>query len=140
MTRCAVLQAKRGIGDVIWHLPFVRSIAAATAGGKVTFLAPPSSGAAELLAGEPSVAEVLYFEHHGSELRRGINLVKLAALLRRNRFDTLWVLDRTVRPALAGFLAGVPERIGLGFGAQRWFITNRGIDCSHFHDHPIACL
>src|SRR6202044_3028911 len=50
------------------------------------------------------------------------------------------ILDRTTRPALAAKLAGIPERIGLGLGAQRFFISNPGIDRSHFHDHPIDWL
>jgi len=136
----AVIQAKLGIGDVIWHLPFIRAIAAASPGNQVTFLAPPSSGARELLAAEASVAETIYFDHLGSELRRGINLVRLAALLRRGSFRTVWVLDRTIRPAVAAWLAGIPERIGLGLGPQRLFITNPGIDHSRRHDQPIDWL
>jgi heptosyltransferase-2 len=140
VTPSAVIQVKPGIGDVIWHLPFIRAIAAASDGGKVVFLAPPTSGARELLAAEPCVAETLYFDHAGSELRRGINLVRLAALLRRRRFRKLWILDRTNRPAVAAFLAGIPERIGLGLGSQRWFITNPGISHEHFHDLPMDWL
>ena len=136
----AVIQVKPGIGDVIWHLPFIRAIAAAAPGGKVSFLAPPTSQARELLAAEPGVAEVLYFAHAGSELRRGVNLVRLAALLRARQFAAIWILDRTIRPALAAWLAGVPARIGLGLGPQRLFITNAGVDRSHFHDHPIDWL
>jgi heptosyltransferase-2 len=136
----AVIQVKPGIGDVIWHLPFIRAIAAAAPGGQVGFLAPPTSHARELLAAEPSVGEVIYFEHGGSELRRGLNLMRLAALLRARRFGSIWILDRTLRPALAARLAGVPERIGLGLGPQSLFITNAGVDRSHFHDHPIDWL
>ncbi len=139
-TPTAVIQVKSGIGDVIWHLPFVRAIAAASPGSQVTFLAPPSSGAQELLTAETCVAETIYFDHGGSELRRGINLLRLAALLRRGDFRTVWILDRTLRPAVAAWLGGVPERIGLGLGAQQLFITNAGIDRSHFHDHPIDWL
>jgi heptosyltransferase-2 len=139
-TRTAVIQAKRGIGDVIWHLPFVRAIASVSAGGLVTFMAPPTSRAKDLLAAEPSVFETIYFEHAGSEFKRGVNLIRLARLLRQNRFRTVWVLDRTLRPAIAAALAGVPERIGLGLGRQSLFITNSGIDQSHFHDHPIDWL
>jgi len=124
----------------MWHLPFIRAIAAVSPGGKVTFLAPPTSNARDLLAAEPMVAEVLYFEHFGSELLRGINLIKLTVLLRRCRFRSLWILDRAIRPALAGFFAGIPERIGVGFSPQRRFITNKGIDQSHFHDFPIDWL
>lgn len=140
MTESAVIQVKRGIGDVIWHLPFMRAIAAASPGGQVTFLAPTTSAAAELLAAEPSVARIITFEHAGSELQRGINLARLVALLRQEGFRTLWILDRTVRPALAALLAGIPQRIGLGLGPQRWLITNSGIDRRHFHDHPIDWL
>jgi heptosyltransferase-2 len=136
----AVIQVKPGIGDVVWHLPFIRAIAAVSPGGCVAFLAPPTSGAKELLVAEPCIAETIYFEHSGSELRRGVNLIRLAALLRRRRFHTVWILDRTLRPAVAAMLAGIPERIGLGLGAQRFFITNAGVDYSHFHDHPIGWL
>jgi heptosyltransferase-2 len=138
--KVAVIQVKRGIGDVIWHLPFIRAIAAVSPGRQVTFLAPPSSCAEELLSAEPAVAETIYFEHFGSELQRALNLLRLVALLRWQRFAKIWILDRTMRPALAAWLAGIPQRIGLGLGAQRLFITNAGIDRSHFHDQPVEWL
>jgi heptosyltransferase II len=140
VTPSAVIQTKPGIGDVMWHLPFIRAIAAVSPGGKVTFLAPPTSGARELLAAEPSVDEIVYFEHSGSELRRFFNMLRFAALLRQKRFRTVWILDYTVRAAIAAFLAGIPERIGVGMTAQRWFITNPGIAQSHYHDFPIDWL
>jgi len=140
VTPFAVIQVKPGIGDVIWHLPFIRAIAGTAPGSKVTFFAPPTSAAKDLLAAEPSVASTVYFRHAGSELQRGINLIRLVALLRRYRPQSLWILDRTIRPALAARLAGIPERIGLGLGPQSAFITNRGIGQDHLHDHPIDWL
>lgn len=136
----AVIQTKPGIGDVMWHLPFVRAIAAASPGGKVTFLAPPTSGARELLTAEPSITEVVYFDHAGSEVRRFVNMLRLAGLLRRKRFRSVWILDYTVRAAIAAYLARIPERIGVGLTAQRHFITNPGIAQSHYHDFPIDWL
>ena len=106
----------------------------------LNFLAPWTSGAEGLLAAEPSVAETVYFAHAGSELRRGLNLLKLIVKLRRRRFRQIWILDRTLRPAVAAMLAGIPARIGLGLGPQRHFITNPGIDRKHFHDEPIGWL
>jgi heptosyltransferase-2 len=103
-------------------------------------MAPPTSRAKDLLAAEPNVLETIYFEHAGSELRRGVNLIRLASVLRQNRFQTVWILDRTLRPAIAAMLGGVPERIGVGLGRQSVFITNSGIAQSHFHDHPIDWL
>jgi heptosyltransferase II len=140
VTPSAVIQVKPGIGDVIWHLPFTRAIAAAAPDGQVTFFAPPTSAAQDLLAAEPRIAATIYFQHAGSELQRGINLIRLVTLLRRHRPQAIWVLDRTIRPALAAALAGIPKRIGLGLGSQSAFITNAGIGQEHFHDHPIDWL
>jgi heptosyltransferase II len=103
-------------------------------------MAPPTSGARELLAAEPSIAEVVYFEHSGSEVRRFLNMLRFAALLRQQHFRTVWILDCTVRAAIAALLAGIPERIGVGLTAQRHLITNPGIAQSHYHDFPIDWL
>jgi hypothetical protein len=45
----------------------------------VTFMAPPTSGARELLAAEPSVAETLYFEHAGSVVASGTPVASISA-------------------------------------------------------------
>ena len=79
MPSTAVIQVKQGIGDVVWHLPFIRAIAAKTAEGAVTFLTLPSTRAKEVLQAEPCVASVVYFEHQGSEFKRVINLAVLTA-------------------------------------------------------------
>jgi heptosyltransferase-2 len=135
-----VIQTKQGIGDVVWHLPFIRAIAATSPAGLVTFLTLPSTLGQELLVGEPCVAQTLYYENRGSELARGLHLLHLTTLLRRLQPETVWILDRSARPAFAALAARVPKRIGLGFGAQRWFITNPGIDRKFYHDHPIEWL
>jgi lipopolysaccharide heptosyltransferase II len=140
VTHTAVIQVKQGIGDVVWHLPFIRAIAGVAPGGAVTFLTLPSSHARDLLQAEPCVAETLYFEHQGNELQRGLHLAHLAGLLRGGKFARVWILDSTVRPALAALLARVPERIGLGLGAQRLLITNKGIDPKHMQDWPVERL
>ncbi|MEA2873584.1 MAG: hypothetical protein QOH67_3560, partial [Hyphomicrobiales bacterium] len=140
MTSTVIIQAKRGIGDVIWHLPFIRAIAAASPERAITFLTPPSSRGAELLQAESCVARTLYFEHGGSEIARAFQLVQLARLLRQLRPKTAWILDKTLRPALAAVLAGVPERIGMGIRGQRHIITNPGLDASYDEVYPIECL
>jgi heptosyltransferase-2 len=139
MTSVVVIQTKQGIGDGIWHLPFIRAIAAAS-GGSVTVLALPSTHAQELLAAEPSVDRTLYFENRGSELARGLHFVHLTAILRGLDCHTVWILDRSTRPAVAALIAGIRNRIGVGFGRQRWFITNRGIDQKFYHAMPIEWL
>ena len=136
MTPTVVIQSKQGIGDVIWHLPYVRAIAGASPGGKVVFLALPSTYAHDLLQAEPCIARTVYFESRGSELKRVLHQARLVGALRRLHCTTAWCLDVTVRPALAAFLAGIPNRIGVGIGPQRWFITNPGVDEAAHRDDP----
>jgi heptosyltransferase II len=140
VTSTVIIQAKRGIGDVIWHLPFIRAIAAATPEQAVTFLTPPSSKGAELLQAETCVARTTYFEHGGSEFARAFQLMQLARLLRELRPKTAWILDKTMRPALAALMARVPERIGMGIRTQRFVITNPGLDPSYDEVYPVECL
>jgi lipopolysaccharide heptosyltransferase II len=136
VTPTVVIQSKQGIGDVVWHLPYVRAIAAASPGGKVIFLALPSTYAKELLEEEPCIERTIYFESRGPELKRILHQARLVATLRRLHCDTAWFLDRTVRPAIAALLAQIPNRIGVGLGPQRWFITNRGVDPGSHRDDP----
>ena len=140
VTSTVVIQVKRGIGDVIWHLPFIRAIAAATPEHAITFLTPPSSMGAELLQAENCVARTLYFEHGGSEIARAFQLARLTQMLRKLNPQTVWILDKTIRPALAALLASVPQRIGMGLGRQELLITNPGLDDKYRHEYPIECL
>jgi heptosyltransferase-2 len=136
VTPTVVIQSKQGIGDVIWHLPYVRAIAASSPGGKVIFLALPSTYAQELLQAETCIAQTIYFESRGSELKRVLHTMRLVAALRKLQCRTAWFLDVTVRPAIAALLAGIPNRIGAGIGPQRWFITNQGVDEAAHRDDP----
>ncbi len=140
MASTAVIQTKQGIGDVVWHLPFIRAIAAASPGGTVTFLTLPSTRARELLSAESFIDSTFYFENRGSEIKRGVQILRLISTLRHLRCNTVWVLDRSARPAFCALLAGVKNRIGLGFGPQRLFITNGGIDQRLAHELPTEWL
>jgi heptosyltransferase II len=140
VTSTVVIQTKQGIGDVIWHLPFIRAIAAASGEDAVTFLTLPSTYARELLQAEPCVAQTLYFENRGSEFERGLHILRLISMLRGLRCETVWILDRSARPAFCALMAGVRRRIGVGLGRQRLFITNVGIDPGLAHAPPIEWL
>ena len=48
----------------------------------------------DLLAAEPSVAATIYFQHAGSELQRGINLIRLVTRLRFVQIENHFSSDR----------------------------------------------
>jgi len=114
----------RGIGDLMWHLPTIRAIAATTPEGQVVLVARPSSRAAEVLKVEPAVARVLYAPHYKGKLKGVREVVDFWKICRTEKPRAVWILEKIDRPAIAAFLAGVPERRGFGLGhGQETFLT-----------------
>ena len=128
LQRVAVVQPLPGIGDMIWHLPHIRAIAAA-AGAPVTVIAKPRSAADQLFAADPAIADVMWVDRNpdrGVGRHDGIaGQLRLIRDLRRRRFDAVVLLHHSHTLAFSLFLAGIPQRLGYGFGSQRWFL-NRG--------------
>jgi heptosyltransferase-2 len=133
-----------GIGDMVWHMPHIRAIAAAS-GAPVTLLAKPRSLADQLFAGESTVDSILSLDLNPGG-RRGthdgiIGLVRLARLMRGGRFGTVILLHHSVSIAAAAWLARIPRRHGYGWGRQRVFL-NRGPflprDVARLHQHTRA--
>ncbi|MCY1645615.1 glycosyltransferase family 9 protein [Caulobacter sp. SL161] len=114
----------RGIGDLMWHLPTIRAIAATLPEGKVVLVARPSSRASEVLKVEPSVARVLYAPHYKDRLKGVRETLDFHRICRAERPRAVWILEKIDRPAIAAALAGVPERRGFGLGhSQERFLT-----------------
>lgn len=129
--RTLVVHHRSGIGDLVWHIPYLRAIAAGSAGGRVGVMARPSSRAAEVLAGESCVAEVIEYDHRprASEQRKGRHDGLLAQLgfiraLRARRYERVYIFSGRARYAALALLAGIPRRAGFGFTlAERLLLT-----------------
>ena len=125
----AVVQPLPGIGDMVWHVPHIRAIAA-HAGTAVTLLAKPRSLAEQLLANDPAVTDILSVDLNPGGRRRGAHdgiggFRRLVRMLRRHGFGSIVLLHHSDRIASAAWMAGIPDRRGYGWGRQRWFL-NRG--------------
>lgn len=108
----------------MWHLPTIRAIAATTPEGQVVLVARPSSRASEVLAVEPSVARVLHAPHYKGKLKGVRETIDFYRLCKAEKPRAVWILEKIDRPAIAAFLAGVPERRGFGLGhGQEKFLT-----------------
>ena len=131
--RTVVVVHRTGIGDLIWHIPYVRAIAAASADGKVSLIVRPSSRAADVLAAESCVAEIIEFDRRPrkSEKRRGRHDTLVAQLdfvraVRRCGFERIYILSGRVRYAALALLARIPQRAGFGFSMAERLLLNRG--------------
>jgi heptosyltransferase-2 len=125
-SRLAVIQPLPGIGDMVWHLPHIRAIAAA-AGHKVTLVTKPRSAADQIFAAEDTIADILWMDRN-PDRRRGSHdgapgLLRLIASLRGRRFDTVVILHHSRTLAFAAMAAGVPRRHGYGYRWQRPFLN-----------------
>ncbi|HEX2941605.1 MAG TPA: glycosyltransferase family 9 protein, partial [Rhodopila sp.] len=123
----AVAQPLPGIGDMVWHLPHIRAIAA-WAGAPVTLLTKPRSLADQLLADEDAVADIVWLDlnpagHPGAH--DGIaGFVRLSRLLRGHSFASVVILHHGRRLAAAAWAAGIPDRRGYGARRQRMFLNH----------------
>jgi heptosyltransferase-2 len=129
--KTAIVHHRSGIGDLVWHVPYIRAIAQRSAGGKVTVIARPSCRAAELLAGEAWVERVIEFDHRPrkSEGRRGKHdsirgQLEFVTELKQHRFDRIYIFSSRPRYGILALLAGIPQRAGFGFNRfERLFLN-----------------
>jgi len=125
--RTLVVHHRSGIGDLVWHVPYLRAIAATSRGGRVTLMARPSCRAPDLLGAEPAIDEVIEYDYRPrrNESRRGRDsglrgFLRTAALVRSRDFDRVYIFSSRTRYALLAWWAGIPQRAGFGFSlAQR---------------------
>jgi heptosyltransferase-2 len=125
-TPVAVIQPLPGIGDMVWHLPHIRAIAA-HAGEAVTLLTKPRSLADQLLVNEASVSDILWLDLNPAG-RRGAHdgiggFRRLVRKLRERDFGSVVLLHHSDLLAAAAWMGGIPDRRGYGWGWQRWFLN-----------------
>ncbi|MCE1184759.1 MAG: glycosyltransferase family 9 protein [Rhodocyclales bacterium] len=132
LPRTVVVHHRSGIGDLIWHIPYLRAMAARSRDGKLSLIARPSCRAAEVLAAEPWLEEVIEYDRRprAGEQRSGEHDSLLAQWgmvqqLRARKFDRIYIFSSRARYAALALLAGIPERAGFGFGLMERLLLNR---------------
>ncbi len=136
LPRVLLIQPLPGIGDMVWHLPAIHAVAGRARGGQVSLLTKRRSLADRLLAADPAIGEVLWLDRQGRHGGLG-GLWRLAGDLRRRSFDEVWLFHQSARYALACWLAGIPRRVGFGFGMQRLWLSEPGLGAGDRRRHPI---
>lgn len=122
----AVVQPLPGIGDMIWHLPHIRALAAHF-GTPLTLIAKPRSSADQLFAADDSVDGFLWLDRNPDQ-RRGahdgaVGFGRLVSALRKRHFRGVVILHHSRTLAMACMAAGIPERFGYGARLQRPFLN-----------------
>jgi heptosyltransferase II len=140
----AVIQPLPGIGDMVWHLPHIRAIAAYVR-APVTLITKPRSMADQLLAQDPAIADIFWIDLKPKG-RRGAHdglrgFIRLVRKLRARQFGTVIMLHHSDVIAAATRFAGIPDRRGYGFGRQRLFLNQGPFlppEVARLHQHTRA--
>lgn len=128
----AVQLQLNGMGDLVWHAQYFRSVAEQSRDGQISLIAAPTTMARELIGHEPWVREVIDFDRRPrkSERRRGRHsgldgLLRFGAELAPRRFERMVLFsDHPGRAIIVCWRAGI--RTILGFGEtwlQRLLLT-----------------
>ncbi|MBI3548320.1 MAG: glycosyltransferase family 9 protein [Elusimicrobia bacterium] len=110
------------LGDATLTLPLAREIKRLLPSCRLTVLARHDT--AEMYQSSPWVDETIP-DHKSGEHRGLSGLRRLSGALREKRFDAALVPHRSLRSALAVWLAGIPRRIGFSSSAGRFLFTQR---------------
>jgi heptosyltransferase-2 len=116
-----LIRANNWIGDVVMIGPAVRAVRRHYRSARIAILA--KDWVLEALRGNPDYDELIAFDEGGRH--RGIaGRLRLAADLRRRRFEVALLFQKAFEAAALAFMAGVPVRIGYASDARRLLLTH----------------
>jgi len=138
--RLLVVQPLVGIGDMVWHKPWIDHLAT---GYDVILATKPTVKGPILFTGDDGVGAFVMIER-SMRGRKGshdgfLGFWRMVAAFRAVRADACVILHHSARYALAAKLAGIPNRWGYGIGASaRWLNRGRFLGREARYQHPTA--
>lgn len=110
------------LGDVIFSTPFIRAVREAYTDSYIAVMAPPRCR--EILETNSRINELILFDEDGRE-KGLIGKIRFAGRLKKEKFDTAFILHRSFTRALLTRLAGIKERIGYDTKGRGILLTKK---------------
>ena len=123
--KTAVISIYPGIGDIIWHLPFFKAIAKKSENKKIYLFTRKTTLAKEILKYDETVTKVYYLNETRKFFNTITNFPKIIRILKKEKFETIWIFHRSPRYAIIARLAKIKNIYGFGLGAQRIWLTSK---------------
>lgn len=129
--RTVVLLQHSGIGDLIWHIQYIKAIAEKSKGGQVTVVAQPSTLTRSIIGHEAWVEEVIDHDHRPrrTDRRKGAHagiagMLRMARVLKSGQFERIILFSGRPSRGLIAAMSGIPIRMGFGYNLlQRMFLN-----------------
>lgn len=110
------------LGDVLFTTPFIRTIRKRFPQAYIACMVVPRCG--EVLEGNPYVDELVIFDEEGKHSSL-LAKMQFVANLKKKRFDTVYLLHRSLTRTLMAALAKIPNRVGYITKKRKLFLTHR---------------
>lgn len=128
MSKKILVVRYRFIGDMILTIPFLRNLRYHYPDSQIDMLVSPNSG--EVIEECPYVNNFIYFDttrKHKYENGEGKKKTFLyyVSLLKKEKYDKVYILKRSLSSALLCFFAGIKERIGYDTEHRGILLTKR---------------
>lgn len=110
------------LGDVLFSTAVIRNIRYNYPAGFIACIIPPRCR--EVLEGNPYINEIIIFDEKG--VHKGIKgMLSFAGLLRKKKFDCIYLLHRSFTRAFLAWAAGIKDRIGYVTSKRSVLLTKK---------------
>ncbi len=135
-----IIQPLVGIGDMIWHKPWIDELIAHY---QVTLATKPTVQAPIIFHGTPASFQLMRIERslRGKRGRHDglLGFWRLVRDFRESGADTAIILHHSTRYAMAAWLAGIKTRLGYGRkGQQKYLNTGQYLSPSELRGHAVS--
>ena len=125
--KTAVIHSYNGMGDLIWHLPYIHAVARQAKGKKVVLFSKKTTNAHELLKADPYIEKIINLDDTRGIFTNLFSFFKISKSLRKNNIQKIWIFHESTKYALASLSAGIKERLGYEYGLQKFFLSKKNI-------------
>ncbi len=121
--KIAVIYSHHKLGDLIWQLPYLKSISK-NFNLPITLITRPKTQAKDILKDNDYIREVFYCEFR-KKFWYFVEIFNLYRFFKKEKFSHIFILDKISRPAIAAKLADIKNIIGPGIKNQKKWLTNK---------------
>ena len=117
-----LIRATNWVGDVVMTMPALEAVRDNFPASTLVVLARPS--VIPLFANHPGVNQVLPIRKGRGYLTDLVEIIRVARMIRRYRFDLAILFQNAFEAALLAFLGGIRFRVGYNTDGRRFFLSH----------------
>ena len=110
------------LGDTLFATPFIRALKENYPDSYIVIFTHPRCK--EILEGNPYINEIIVYDEKGRQ-RGLVGSFSIISQLKSKRFDTAFILRRSLNRSMLLFLSKIPERIGFDNRKTGFLLTKR---------------